>query len=226
MSAAPAAVHVDCEVPHGDELDRFPYIEHPDNVALALKICADVGIDRQTALEGMWVATPDAGVMTVDQVNENGQHIAFVNGFAANDAESTGKIWEMILARNSRMQRRIAVVNCRADRMDRSEQIAESCAEWTRADHYLAIGTGTEVFAHRAIEMGLDPNCITRAERTSTDQLVRQISRLAHDSAVVMGMGNISGPGLELVNYYRKRNGIEPGQHEHTVATIPMRKAA
>lgn len=209
-----------------DELERFPYIEHPDNVALALKVCTDVGVDRQTALQGMWQATPDAGVMTVYQVYENQQHIAFVNGFAANDPESTGKIWEMILQRNARLQRSIAIVNCRADRVDRSNQLAESCVEWTRADHYLVVGTATDVFAKRAIEMGLDPNRITQAERASVNQLANRISRLAGDSAVVMGMGNISGPGLELVNYFRQRNGIEPRMATTEVATIPVRKAA
>jgi poly-gamma-glutamate synthase PgsB/CapB len=174
----------------------------------------------------MWAATPDAGVMTVYQVYENQQHIAFVNGFAANDPESTGKIWEMILQRNTRMQRRIAIVNCRADRIDRSEQLAESCLDWTHADHYLVVGTATDVFAKRAVEMGLDPKRITQAERATVHQLANRISRLAGDSAVVMGMGNISGPGLELVNYYRKRNGIEPQTATPEVATIPLRKAA
>ena len=209
-----------------DELDRFPYIEHPDNVALALKVCRDVGVDRQTALEGMWTATPDAGVMTVYQVHQDQQHIAFVNGFAANDPESTGKIWEMILKRNPRMQRRIAVVNCREDRIDRSEQLAESCVEWTRADHYLVVGTATDVFVNRAIEMGIDPNRITSAERATASQLAERLGRLAGDSAVVMGMGNISGPGLELVDYYRQRNGVEPRTAAPEVSTIPLRKAA
>lgn len=209
-----------------DELERFPYIEHPDNVALALKVCQDVGVDRQTALEGMWTATPDAGVMTVYQVKEDRKHISFVNGFAANDPESTGKIWEMILRRNTKTQRRIAIINCRADRIDRSEQLAESCVEWTRADHYLVVGTATDVFANRAIEMGLDPKCVTQAERATVQQLTDRIRRLAGDSTVVMGMGNISGPGLGLVDYYRQRNGSEPRTAAPEVATIPLRKAA
>ena len=54
-----------------DELERFPYVEHPDNVALALRVCQDLGIDRQTALQGMWEAQPDPGVMTVYQA----QHV-------------------------------------------------------------------------------------------------------------------------------------------------------
>ena len=44
-----------------DELERFSYIEHPDNVALALKVCQDIGVDRDTALRGMWRSSPRPG---------------------------------------------------------------------------------------------------------------------------------------------------------------------
>ena len=36
-----------------EELGQFSYIEYAENVALALRVCADLGIDRATALEGM-----------------------------------------------------------------------------------------------------------------------------------------------------------------------------
>lgn len=204
-----------------DELEQFSYIEHPDNVALALRVCGDLGVDRETALEGMWAATPDPGVMTVFQERDGDRHIAFVNGFAANDPESTGKIWELIIQRYPRMQRRIAVVNCRSDRPERSEQIAESCLEWTRADHYLVVGTATDMFVKCAVGMGMDRARITQAEREPTGQLVERLNRIAGKSALVMGMGNITGPGLELVDYYRERNSAVPPQ-----ATISFRKAA
>ncbi len=203
-----------------DELDRFPYIEHPDNVALALKVCEDVGIDRQVALEGMWSAAPDPGVMTVFQALEAGQSVTFVNGFAANDPDSTGKIWEMILQRYGRSRRHIAVVNCRADRPDRSLQIAEACLQWTRADHYLIVGTATELFSRRAVELGLDTNRITCVENATRPQMLQVLGREAGHSALVMGMGNISGPGMDLVQHYREQN--SPKRTPQPV----MRKAA
>ena len=202
------------------DLKPFSYIEHPDNVALALRVCSDLGVDRRTALEGMWAATPDPGVMSVYHSHDHDGHIAFVNGFAANDPESTGKIWELIIGRFPQIRRRIAVVNCRADRQDRSEQIAESCVEWTAADHYLVIGTATDTFVRRAIEMGVDRCRITSAEQENVDRLVDRLNRIAGRSALVMGMGNITGPGLALVEHYRARNSAAPQR------TIPFRKAA
>ena len=162
--------------------------------------------------------------MTVYQVNEQDQQIAFINGFAANDPESTGMIWEMILRRYPKVERRIAIVNCRADRPDRSEQLAESCLEWTPADHYFVVGTATNIFADRAIARGLDRNCVTRADQQPVENLVPRLHRVAGRSAMIMGMGNISGPGLELVRYYKDRTDL--GRQITSLETTSIRKAA
>lgn len=211
-----------------DEMERFEYIEHPDNVALALRVCQDLGVARSIALRGMWDATPDPGVMSVFQVRDAGRHLAFVNGFAANDPESTGSIWELCLRRYANMQRQIAIINCRADRPDRSEQIADSCVNWTPANHYFVVGTGTDIFAKHALARGIDRSRLTSAERLPVGDLVTQLNNVAGSSAMVMGMGNISGPGLELIDYYRRRH-VAPRitrRTAHSPVTVPMRKAA
>jgi poly-gamma-glutamate synthase PgsB/CapB len=194
-----------------DELERFSYIEHPDNVALALKVCQDIGVDRDTALRGMWRAHPDPGVMTVAQSDAADRHTVFVNGFAANDPESTGKIWELVLQRFPKIQRHIAVVNCRADRADRSAQLAKACLEWTPADHYLVTGTATHLFARRATSLGLERQRITCVENKPLPQLLSTLNQQIGRSALVMGMGNIASPGMELVQYFdRRRSAVQP----------------
>ncbi|MBT7899845.1 MAG: poly-gamma-glutamate synthase PgsB, partial [Candidatus Marinimicrobia bacterium] len=42
-----------------DELNAFNYLEHPQNVAVALDVCDAVGIDRNVALSGMQNVQPD-----------------------------------------------------------------------------------------------------------------------------------------------------------------------
>ena len=83
-----------------EDLDGFSYVAHAENVALALRVCAEFGIDKQTALYGMWAATPDPGVMRVLQPRfQSGathQRLAIINGFAANDPESTAHILSLI----------------------------------------------------------------------------------------------------------------------------------
>ncbi len=196
-----------------DELERFSYVEHAENVALAVKICADLGVDRSTALRGMWRANPDPGVMTVYQADDEQQSIVFVNGFAANDPESTGKIWEMILERYGRLRRRVAVINCRSDRADRSQQLADACRRWSPADHYVVVGSATELFRHRAIRSGLDARRITSLENAEPDAIVNVVRHQSGQRGLVVGMGNISGAGLELVQYYR-RQAVAPTSHQ------------
>ncbi len=188
------------------DLSGFRYIEHAENVALALKVCADLGIDRFAALRGMWNAPPDPGMMTVAELNFFSRKIVFVNGFAANDPESTQRIWEMALQRYPDVTNRIAIFNCRADRPDRSVQLAEACVDWAPADHYLLIGSGTYIFAKYAVAKGLDANKISMGEDLRVDEIFERVIDLSGRSALVMGMANIGGPGLDVVRYFKNRS--------------------
>ena len=198
--------HEDVAAVSPEELARFPYVEHAENVALALKVCADLGVDRETALRGMWKARPDPGVMTTHELSFFGRRIVFVNGFAANDPESTERIWNIALDKFPEVERRIAIFNCRLDRPDRSQQLGRACVDWRAADHYVLIGSGTYVFARVAAARGLDMRRVTFAEHQRPADIFEKIVSLVGRSSLVMGMGNIGGPGLELVQFFRNRS--------------------
>ncbi len=146
------------DVAHISDADMagFTYLEHCDNVALALRVCRSLGVDRQTALQGMWSAEPDVGAMRCYHVRDLDTTWWFVNAFAANDPESTGQNWEKAIHWFPQASRRIAVINCRVDRPERSEQLGNACAIWAPADRYIITGTGTDVFLRTAIAAGLD----------------------------------------------------------------------
>ncbi|GMU24849.1 MAG: hypothetical protein AMXMBFR13_49200 [Phycisphaerae bacterium] len=189
------------------EMARFRYVEHPENVALALRICEHLGIDREVALRGMWKAQPDAGAMTLHEIRLFGdRRFYFVNGFAANDPESTQRIWNMALERFSDVDKHIAIFNCRSDRPERSQQLGAACVHWRPADHYVLIGSGTYLFARAALKSGLDFSRIVIAEHNPVHEVFEKVVALAGDSAVIMGMGNIGGPGLDLVQFFRNRS--------------------
>jgi poly-gamma-glutamate synthase PgsB/CapB len=188
-----------------EDLGGFSYTEHPDNVALALKVCAHLGIDRTTALRGMWRARPDPGVLTEHRLDFFGREVVFVNGFAANDPVSTEKIWSMEIARYPEAERRIAIFNCRADRPDRSIQLGRDCVRWTPPDHIILMGTGTYLFARAAVAAGVDSTKLLFVEGQRVDEIFETAISLVQSSALVMGMGNIGGQGLDLVRYFRNR---------------------
>lgn len=186
------------------ELRRFRYIEHAENVQLALAVCEELGVTRRAALVGMQRTRPDPGALTIEYIRFEGQELVFVNGFAANDPESTGQVWELALARTDRGVRRIALVNCRADRADRSAQIGHAVASWTAADAYVVVGTGTHFFLQRAREAGVDPKKLVASASHTATELARELKAIAGPSGVVVGMGNIGGIGLELIAKLRE----------------------
>lgn len=188
------------------DLAGFSYIEHAENLALALRVCADLGVDRAVALRGMWAATPDPGVMTTHEIDFFGRRIFFVNGFAANDPESTERIWNMACEQFPSVGKRIAIFNCRIDRPDRSHQLGKACAAWRPADHYMLIGTGTHMFVRAAARHGLDLRKLVLAQDEDVDEIFETVVGLVGRSALVMGMGNIGGPGLDVVQYFRNRS--------------------
>ena len=174
-------------------------------IELAGAVCQEIGSDNDTALRGMWRAKPDPGAMTETRVEFFGRHVIFVNGFAANDPISTRYIWEQSLRRHRELKRRIAVFNCRSDRADRSEQLAESYAGWTQADEVVLLGTGQYIFARAAVRSGLDPTRLVFVDRDHPADIFEILLGLSESSALVMGLGNIAGPGLALAEYFANR---------------------
>ena len=189
-----------------EDLAGFRYVEHAENVALALRVCQDVGVDREVALRGMWKAIPDPGAMTNREIEFFGRHIVFINGFAANDPESTGYLWQIINERYPDVGKRIAIINCRSDRPDRSQQLGQSCVDWLPADHYVLIGTGTYIWARAAANAGVDSFRIVFAEDRRVEEIFEIVVELIGRSGLVMGMGNIGGPGLAVARYFNNRS--------------------
>ena len=159
------------------EMSGFGYIEHPENVALALRVCRDVGVARDVAVRGMWQATPDCGVLTAHRFGDHDPRNVFINGFAANDPESTGQNWHLAIDRFPELKQRIAVFNCRADRPERSIQLAESCLKWQPADHYVVMGSATRALCRPCpvTRFGPDAHDLCR-QRTGTTNRARNWS--------------------------------------------------
>jgi poly-gamma-glutamate synthase PgsB/CapB len=187
-----------------DELEQFPYVAHPENVALALRVCIDLGVPRETALRGMHEAHPDPGVMTVYPCTHADGELIFINGFAANDSQSTCQLWDSVVPRYGATRRRIAVINCHADRADGLHHLAEAIARWTEADHYVLIGSGTHRFAQSAIGAGMKPSRFTCLEQVGFRRVVQTLQQLAGTSALILGLGHLNGPGHALVRHYRE----------------------
>jgi len=187
------------------ELAGFSYLEHAENVALALKVAALLGVPRDAALRGMQRATPDIGVLTRSVLDFYGRRIVWVNGFAANDPDSYRILWKRLAETEADVDRRIVVVNCRDDRPDRSEQLGELAAELRDVDLWVLIGSGTEVFARVAVHAGVDAARLYTMVGEPIPKLFERIVAQSGASSLVFGVGNIKGDGLALGEYFSNR---------------------
>lgn len=187
------------------ELALFRYTEHRDNVALALRVCADLGVPREVALAGMQKCQPDPGALVEYQIDFFGRRLSFVNAFAANDPVSTRQIWEEALARHPAAVTKIALLNCRDDRPERSLQLGQELPRWSAPDNVVVMGSGTYLFARSAVRNGLDATKLELCEDLDEDHVFERVLGLVKGPALVVGMGNIGGMGLALVRYFANR---------------------
>ena len=189
-----------------EELAGFSYYEHAENVALALRICDDLGVARETAIVGMWGAEPDPGVLKEYALDWFGRSILFVNAFAANDPESTERIWRMSLERHPDAARSIAVFNLRSDRPERSISLGGAAPTWPLADVYVLVGTGTYLFARSATGGGINAGALAFAEEQEVHEIFETIlTECGPGTTLIVGMGNIGGVGFDLVSLFRNR---------------------
>jgi poly-gamma-glutamate synthase PgsB/CapB len=193
------------------ELARFGYIEHRENVALALAVCGELGIPRAVALEGMVGAAPDVGALRECELDLFGRRVVFVNGFAANDPVATERIWNLAIARHRDCETRLMVLNCRLDRSDRSRQLGDALPRWAPADHDILVGSGTFALARTAVRAGLSALKLTPLEGDAPASVFEELMSAAGRSALVVGAGNLAGIGLELVRYFENRSRLPEG---------------
>jgi poly-gamma-glutamate synthase PgsB/CapB len=190
-----------------DVLESFKYQEHAENVALALALCEELEVPRETALGGMAALEPEPGATQIYKLKFHNRDLVFVNAFAANDPESTRRIWERMAGRYGEEQgyRRIAVVNCRADRPQRSQEIAAAAADWSETDHFIVIGRGTILFLREASRRGIPPEKLTVEEAATPTEVIETILEVSGQRALIVGMANIKGGGGQVARYFGNR---------------------
>jgi poly-gamma-glutamate synthase PgsB/CapB len=189
-----------------DEIMRnFPYVEHPENVAVACKVCELAGVDRDRALEGMFKATPDLGALRIVHLAFYAKEIEFINAFAANDPDSTLVIWDRILKLFPGERQHVVILNCREDRPQRSVALGEILPRMRESHRILLTGSGTRMAMEAGLKKGLHPEKLIVLERPRPEDVFeRAVSQIA-TKGTVFGMGNIGGGGSAIVEYFENR---------------------
>ncbi|MGG0341922.1 poly-gamma-glutamate synthase PgsB [Priestia megaterium] len=189
-------------------LRKFDYMVFPDNASLALAVAEALDIPEEIAFRGMLNAHPDPGAMRITQFGDPKATAFLVNGFAANDAASTLRIWERVREIGYSVDSPIVIMNCRPDRVDRTEQFARDVLPYIKTDILVLIGETTSPIMDAYNEGIIPAKEIWDLEGYSTEGIFDKLRPELHNR-MIYGVGNIHGAAEPLIEAMKNYEHIE-----------------
>ena len=197
----------DPEVISDEVLEEFSYIEHKDNISLALDVCKACGVEREVALEGMKKAKPDIGATSLFHVHNNERDVFFAHSFAANDPESTEFVINSVKELHPDIKFCGFILNTRADRMFRSRQLIKMLQNIDFDGLYL-IGQETANIYSYAQKNKLPMKKVHNFGWVTGEQFMKKLDTIKTKNILLIGIGNIGGNGGIIVDYFRNKSEI------------------
>ncbi|NLE34544.1 MAG: poly-gamma-glutamate synthase PgsB [Bacteroidales bacterium] len=183
--------------------ERLPYGVFPENVALALTVCREAGINRDMAERGIMKCISESTSPLIT-VRSAGKTIRFLNAFAANDVDSAVSFighWKKASGHQGRVS---VVLNTRADRPLRTGLFSEWLAGDPDSFDKVILTGNHQVWArHKLVREGFDRERITCWGRRDMPDPTHILINTLEDGAFVAGVGNIAGDGFRIINKLR-----------------------
>ncbi|MDP2956114.1 MAG: Mur ligase family protein [Longimicrobiales bacterium] len=229
----PAGTGVAVPVGRAGEGAPAPFPPFPVNLDLVVAAARRLGVGEEAIRRGIASARHDVGALGVWKAPgqagaERGAAappVHLVNAFAANDPESTMRVYDEVMERlgsprgavpDSGPMRCVGLLSLRADRGDRTLQWADALANGLldRFDALLVTGMHAAALERRVRQArgrmpgrtrtaGSGPPPIRVLRRGSAERLTRAaLAELGASGGVVFGFGNIGGLGTKLVEHW------------------------
>ena len=200
------------EIPES-ALDAFEYYEHRENVAVALRVCAELGVSRDVALAAMATSRPDPGVLRVFEARFDArgesQVLHVINALAANDPDSTLFLHQRLIA--GRWDCPLFLfINTRRDRPLRSIQLGQLLAKIPAARYFVA-GNDVRSVLNAARDAGVAASALVDCAHQPPQAIVDRIFTDVQGQAVLFAIGNTAAGGLETIDAlaaYEPRQGV------------------
>ena len=181
------------------ELNKFTYIEHPQNIAIALDVCHKMGVSRRVALSGMHSVQPDLGALVVWKLLGTRGALQFVNGMAANDPVSTLQIWKFVIDRYPTNSGTAVFFNSRDDRPLRTKQMLELTFEEIKPEYFIIRGDKIEPKVKRLMHHSPDTQVSIFSISESIENISKSILDL-DDDILIFAIGNQVGAGQKILH--------------------------
>ena len=201
---------------------RLSFGEFEPNVRLALAVLVSLGVERETAERGVAGASSDFGSLRVwrGRFGDPPRPAVCVSAFAANDPESSDAALLKIggefpphrrdAGENSphASRRWVGLLSLREDRGDRTLQWVRAAGEGFFRDFARVVLLGPPARAAlRKIRKSPLPGgtVFSVYDGSSPEALMSRVVSAAPGEPVVVGLGNIVGPGELIVRYWEEK---------------------
>ena len=187
-------------------LQKLNYIEHEENIVLALKVAEVMGIEKKTAISAILKTKPDPGALKIHKKEVNGKKISFINAHAINDKESILRVYAMLKEKGHLDKTNIGILYNRFDRPERVKTFADIASKQMKLDAIILLGCYKDITKGRLIKNGFPEHSIFEPQRENLNYLLQLMSGIAEEKSDVkesniIGMVNIHG---EIVKKYIK----------------------
>ncbi|MGL5210087.1 poly-gamma-glutamate synthase PgsB [Cetobacterium sp.] len=181
----------------GELKDEYKKIDFMENVAVALKVCECLGVDREIALKRMKKYKKDSGVLKeIKFLNSQGKKISFINLLAANDPDSSEKIIKNFESEELWDRKKYLMVNNRRDRLSRLEQFINFVEKHEKNFEKIFIsGESTNIFYKKL------------SKNKNKIEILKNVEQfdIFNEDSVIFAVGNICGKGKELLKDIESR---------------------
>ena len=177
---------VELAEPDGD----LPRLDFPENVALALAVCRELGVEREDALTGMEGYQPDPYALSAFRLPGGA---VFVNALAVNDPQSTQAVYRRVAALPGLAGRRLVLLlNNRPDRGYRTRHM-ELVARALEPGEVWLLGA-SQGAVRRSLRKSLPGTAVRSFRRVEELPLGDQ-----GGDVLIFAAGNLAGPGKALL---------------------------
>ena len=181
-----------------EDLADFSYLDHPQNVAVALDVCNAAGIKTDIALAGMQKVKPDLGALVVNRLDFGNGPILFVNSMAANDPVSTLQIWNFVERRYPLEGYTCIYLNCRQDRRNRTRQLLQLIYENIKPDRSIIRGQKVDSMVKHVTYHSPQTHTDILQDTMPMGSSLELFKKLPPDS-LLFAIGNQVGFGQDLI---------------------------
>ncbi len=183
-----------------------------ENICLALDVLRLLGLDDETALQGMNKAVPDFGALRIFRGDEKtvGRSAYLISAFAANDPESTSAVIDKALAAvPAEKTSKLGLLCLREDRADRTLQWIRAAEEgYFQSFDRVGILGETARPALRKLRKRQGPGHTTffSLSSSSPEEVTREMIAHSDDNkeSIIFGLGNIVGHGERILHFWEQ----------------------